>query len=129
MSSPHSISPQTATRLAELAQELRQLVYEKEGVPEWGTLFTEIEDEGMQLGMEIARLFMEQSVQQQANQVPPQALDDLGEHHETVPQGTRTKTAILETPAGEVQWEQPKTHLPQAKRDFFPSGQSAGDQH
>ena len=66
-------------RLAELAREMRELTYGGDGVPEWGTQFTEIESQGMNVGLELARLFMEQSVEQQAERVPDSALAHEGE--------------------------------------------------
>ncbi len=58
----NDVSPEAAARLAEMARELRELAYGEQAYPEWGTKFTEIESEGMNLGRELARLFMEQSV-------------------------------------------------------------------
>ena len=46
----------------------------------------------------------------------PAVIIDKDRHHETA----------LDTPAGEVEWKQPKTRLKKSRRDFFPSGQSAG---
>ena len=34
-------------RLADMAAEVRQLVYGEAGCPEWGTLFAEIEDDAV----------------------------------------------------------------------------------
>ncbi len=45
-----------------------------------------------------------------------QAVIDKHRQHETT----------LDTPAGEVEWKQPKTRLKKSRRDFFPSGPSAG---
>ncbi len=45
-----------------------------------------------------------------------QAVIDKNRQHETT----------LDTPAGEVEWKQPKTRLKKSRRDFFPSGPSAG---
>jgi hypothetical protein len=104
---------------------MRQLIYGKDGVPEWGTKFTEIESQGMNVGLELARLLMEQSVGEQAGQVPAAALECDGE---VATEDAETKPSSLETPAGEVQWEQPKTRLAQSQRDFFPSGAGVGDQ-
>jgi hypothetical protein len=118
----NDVSPEVAERLAELAGEMRALVYGQQAFPEWGTKFAEIESQGMNIGLEFARLFMEQSVDQQAQQVPADALDCDGEAAQ--PTGQREST--LETPAGEVNWEQPKTRLKNARRDFFPSGEGAG---
>lgn len=122
----NDVSPQVAARLAELAREMRELTYGGEGVPEWGTKFTEIESQGMHVGLELARLFMEQSVEQQAEQVPDSALECDGEAAQPT---EKTKTARLETAAGEVQWDQTQTRLANSRRAFFPSGEGAGDEH
>jgi hypothetical protein len=122
----NDVTPQVAARLAELAREMRQLAYGEDGVPEWGTKFTEIESQGMDVGLELARLFMEQSVEAQAERAPEAALECDGEV--AVRERRRpTDTATLETAAGEVQWEQPRTRLAESRRDFFPSGEGAGD--
>jgi hypothetical protein len=60
-------------------KEMRQLVFGGNGVPVWGTKFTEIEAEGMNVGLELGRLFMEQSVAEQAGTVPEAALSCDGE--------------------------------------------------
>lgn len=122
----NDVSPEAAARLAEMAREMRELVYGEQAYPEWGTKFTEIESEGMNVGLELARMFMEQSVSEQAEHVPEDALECEGEVAE---RGKQTKTAALETAAGEVAWEQPQTRLPKSRRAFFPSGEEFGDQH
>lgn len=121
----NDVSPAVAARLAKLAREMRQLVYGEEGVPEWGTKFTEIESQGMNVGLELARLFMEQSVDEQSGRAPDAALECNGE---TAEKGDETKTTPLETTAGEVLWEQPKTRLAKSGRAFFPPGAGVGDQ-
>ena len=62
-------------RLGEMAAELRQMIYGEQGFPEWGTKFAQIEDEGMAVGLELARLLMEQSVGEQATHMPEGDLD------------------------------------------------------
>jgi hypothetical protein len=121
----NDVSPEAAARLAEMAREMRELVYGETACPQWGTKFTQIESEGMNLGLELARLFMEQSVGQQAEHTPDEALQCDGELAE---RGTETKPAALETPAGEVSWEQPQTRLCESRRAFFPSGEELGNQ-
>jgi hypothetical protein len=121
----NNVSPEVAQKLAKVAREMRQDIYGEQAFPEWGTRFTDIEQQGMDIGLELARIFMEQSVQEQAVQdIPPEALDCDGE---TARCGEQQDPAILETPAGELEWQQPKTRLSKARRDFFPSGQSPGD--
>ena len=105
-----------------LAREMRQLVDGGAGVPKWGTRFSQIESDGMAVGLELARLMMEQSVGDQAEQVPAAALDSGGE--EAALAGTAAMAQ--ETPAGEVEWRHPRGDLKQSRRDFFPSGQSLG---
>jgi len=122
----NNVSPEIAARLAEMTREMRELVYGEQAFPEWGTQFTEIESEGMSLGLEMARLFMEQSVSEQAEHVPEDALESDGE---VAKKEAKSKTAGLETPAGEVTWEQPQTRLKKSRRAFFPSGEEFGGQH
>lgn len=119
----HNVPSKVAERLAELASDLRELVYGEAGCPKWGTAFHDIETQGMEIGLEMARLFMEQTVGEQARDgVPAEFLQCDGE---TAQQIGVQHEARIETPAGEIAWEQPKTRLKQARRDFFPSGQSA----
>jgi hypothetical protein len=50
----NDVSPEAAGRLAEMAREMRELVYGEPAYPKWGTRFSEIESEGMNLGLELA---------------------------------------------------------------------------
>lgn len=116
------VSPEVAVELVDLARQMRRLIYGGDGVPEWGTKFSQIESEALEVGRELSRLMMEQSVGEQAEQLPLQALHE-GEESAGV---IGTEPTVIETTAGEVQWKQPKTRLSKARRDFFPSGQSVG---
>ena len=108
-----------------MARELRVAVYGDEGFPEWGTQFDSIEEQGMDIGREVARLFMEQTVSSQAQaELPQQALPSHGE--DTPKLTNKDFKSTLETPAGEINGEQPQTRLAKARRDFFPSSQSTG---
>ena len=96
------------------------------GVPEWGTKFTQIESEGMNVGLELARLFMEQSVDKQADRVPDSALECDGK---AAMKTKETKTAVLETKcrrSGMGTAPHPTGRIPAG---FFPSGEGVGDQH
>lgn len=70
-----NVSPEVAEQLAEAVRHVRKLVFSTEGIPVWGTQFAKIESEGMAVGMEFARLFLEHAVDEQAGQVPAEALD------------------------------------------------------
>ncbi|MBS0203171.1 MAG: hypothetical protein JSS49_09755 [Planctomycetes bacterium] len=69
-----TVSPEVQERLEKVAAELRVLLYGEDGFPEWGTKFREIEAEGMSVGLELARLVMEQSVSEQAKVIPQASL-------------------------------------------------------
>lgn len=108
-----------------MARDLRLAVYGEDGFPVWGTKFDEVEQQGMDIGHEVARLFMEQTVASQAqSDLPEQALEAQG--NDTPKRINKDFKSTLETPAGEINWEQPKTRLTKVRRDFFPSGESAG---
>ena len=64
----------TQARLREMAAQVREALYGPDGCPECGTKFREIEQQGMSVGLEFARLVIEQSVQTQAERVPTSAL-------------------------------------------------------
>ena len=84
-----------------------------------GAKFNDIEAQGMNVGLEIARLFMQQAVDQQAHSTaPPECLEPGGETAQVL--GVKHETE-LETPAGEIGWDQPRTRLKKARRDFPPS--------
>ena len=117
------VSPEVAVELVDLARQMRRLIYGGEGVPEWGTKFSRIEADALEVGRELSRLIMQQAVGEQAEQVPLPALEETDSDEPAAVIGTQP--AVIETTAGEVQWKQPKTRLSQARRDFFPSGQSA----
>ena len=122
----NNVTPEVAERLAQLARELRIAVYGEEGFPVWGTKFDEIEQQGMDIGQELSRQFMEQSVASQAQaELPPEALQPQGK--DTPQLVSKDFKSRLETPVGEIDWEQPKTRLTKARQDFFPSGESARD--
>ena len=74
------LSPEVAARLADLAHEMRQTLYQgdqgepgAEGIPVWGTKFSAIETECLAVGAEMGRLMMEQAVAGQGLRVPPQS--------------------------------------------------------
>ena len=116
------VSPEVARQLVDMARQMRQLVYGGDGVPKWGTKFSQIESEAMSVAHEFGRLMMEQAVEGQAEQLPDQSLKLPDETAAVI----GAAPAVLETPAGEIVWQQPKARLSKARRDFFPSGSSLG---
>ena len=117
-----SMDPDVQGRLREVATEMRRLLYGEAACPEWGTKFTEIERDGMSVGLELARLVMEQSVDEQSHQMPKAAMAvDDDEVTTSSPQPHE-----LQTEAGQVGWEQPCGYQKKSRKAFFPSGQGAG---
>jgi hypothetical protein len=120
-----SMGPNVQARLREIAAEMRGLLYGENGCPEWGTKFTEIETDGMSVGLELARLVMEQSVDEQSHQMPKTAMA-VDDDEVTA---TKPKPRELETEAGQVNWDEPCGYQKRGRKDFFPSGPSAGVGH
>jgi hypothetical protein len=117
-----TVDPSVQARLREMAAEMRGLLYGEAGCPEWGTKFTEIETDGMSVGLELARLVMEQSVDEQSHQMPKAAMA-VDDDEVTV---SKRKSRTLETEAGSVKWEEPCGHQKKCRKAFFPSGPSVG---
>ena len=103
------VSPEVAKQLVDMARQMRQIAYGGDGVPQWGTKFSEIESEAMSIGHELSRLMMEQAVDGQAEQLPDQSLKTPDEIAAVI----GTAQAVLETPAGEVVWQQLNAAKPQ----------------
>ena len=120
--SKRSVDPVVQARLREMAAEMRGLLYGEAGCPEWGTKFIEIETDGMSVGLELARLVMEQSVDEQSDQMPKGAMA-VDDDEVTA---NKPKSRKLETEAGSVTWEEPCGYQKKGRKAFFPSDPSAG---
>ena len=114
--SKKKLDPQVQEWLRKVAAEGRALLYGSAAYPEWGTKFAEIEQDGMSVGLELARLVMEQSVAEQAQHMPAVAVEVPSD--EALPAGK--EATALETEAGVVDWEQPRSYLKQGRKAFFP---------
>ncbi len=113
------VSPEVAVELVDLSRQMRRLLSGGDGVPEWGTKFSRIAAESLEVGRELSRLMMEQSVSEQSERLPSSALEAAAaevQAESAVVIGT--EPSVLETTAGEVQWQQPKTCLSKARRFF-----------
>lgn len=107
------VSPEVAVELVDLARQMRRHLYGGEGVPEWGTKFSRIESDALEVGRELSRLIMQQAVGEQAERVPSPALEEADSGESAAMIGTQP--TVIETTAGEVQWKQPKTRLSKAR--------------
>ena len=99
-----TLEPKVAERLGEIAAQIRQLLYGDTGCPEWGTTFSQVEDECCAVGEELSRLLMAQGMQRQCAKMPPEALDVPG-GEPVQPAGTTDRSVL--TPVGEVAWSEP----------------------
>ena len=113
-----------AEQIAQLAREARVELYGTDGIPEWGTKFIDIQDQGLEVGEQLAQAFIEQSVAGQAQQSPPEHALKVDEHTTASPTEA-TKDSTVFTPAGDVRWNQPVAQVNGQTADFFPSSQSA----
>ena len=95
--------------------------------PAWGTLFSEIEELGVQVGDAVCRAFIQQSVSQQADDEPSccqqESCPTCGgplDHRDPEPKPLLTRR-------GEVSWQEPQTYCKKCRKAFFPSVQKFGD--
>lgn len=116
------ISPEVQAELRVMSAAMRRLLYGETECPAWGTRFREIEGDAMSVGLELARLVIEDSVAEQAQRMPASAM--APEDDEARPAGT--KTTPIETEAGRVTWEQPRAELKKGRKAFFPPAASVG---
>jgi hypothetical protein len=119
------LSERVKQRIAACQAEVREILYGETGCPVWGTRFAEIERTAMSVGEELSRQFMALAAEAQRREMPEDALACEGE--QALPMGTETRSLVTE--AGPIEYETPKAYLPQSRRAFFPSGDSAGDGH
>ena len=123
MDGTKAVPQRLATRLAEVAAELRREIYGEAGFPKWGTKFVEIEATVLAVGRELSRQMAEQTLAEQAQHTPPESFQsDAGETG--LPTGTQPRQ--VETPAGTVTWPEPQACLPKARKAFSPAGPRVG---
>ena len=120
--SKKKLDPHVQEWLRKVAAEGRALLYGEAAFPVWGTKFAEIEQDGMSVGLELARLVMEQTVTEQAQHMPAAAGEVPAD--EAAPAGKEATT--LETEAGVVEWNQPRSRLKRGRKAFFPPTPSPG---
>lgn len=112
--------------IRQFAAQLRQKVYGGQACPDWGTLFTEIEELGVQIGDAVCREFVQQSVSQQT-----EAGEEGGQEHRCPtcdgplePRDAEPRPLL--TRRGEIGWQEPQTYCPKCRKAFFPSVQEFG---
>jgi len=111
--------------IRKFAEHLRQKVYAR-GYPEWGTLFSVIEELGVQIGDAVCREFVEQAVREQGEAAEDCCWEDRCprcggplDHREEEPHPLLTRR-------GEIAWQEPQTYCPKCRKAFLPSVEELG---
>jgi hypothetical protein len=111
--------------IRQFAEQLRPKVYAK-GHADWGTLVSEIEELGVQIGDAVRREFVQQAVGQQAC-----VEAESGREHRRPtcdgPLGPRDRDPrTLLTRRGEIAWQEPQAFCAKSRKAFFPSVEEYG---
>lgn len=105
----------------EFAGRAVEELYGPGGVPSAGTLFTDIEDDGVDVGDAIARAMMQQAASRHAASSTATACSCGGplDPQEDEPHPLTTRR-------GDIGWNEPAGHCPRCRRAFFPSEPGLG---
>ena len=123
-----AIGSELHERIKRVATDLRQELWGEGGCPEWGTKFTQIEDECCEVGDLLARELMGQGLDEQG-------LDEQAEVKEGPQQcGVCGRNAvedelepkIITTRRGDIAWQQRKYYCKRCRKALFPSGRRVG---
>ncbi len=110
-----------------VAKSLIDRIYGPEGLP-WGTKLTELEDVVLAVRAVLSEKMLDEALQRQAETAaqrpaPFRCCPKCGQEvHEDDPE-----PRIMETRAGEAEWQEPETRCTRCRRAFFPSEQELRD--
>jgi hypothetical protein len=119
-------APEMREEIRRFAEQLRQKVYAEKAYPDWGTLFSEIEELGVQIGDAVCREFVGQAVSEQAH-APEGRGPEV--HCPTCGGPLQPRDAEprpLLTRRGEVHWQEPQGYCRKCRKAFFPAVQKFG---
>lgn len=119
-----AISSELHERIKQVAADLRRELWGEKGFPEWGTKFTQIEDECCEVGDVLARELMGQGLDEQTEVIEegPKECGVCG--RDGVEDELEPK--IITTRRGDVSWQQRKYYCKRCRKAFFPSGRRVG---
>ena len=105
-------------------------LYGAEG-PTWGTKLSEIEDTILAIRQVLSEKMLDDALQRQANTAEQRPADfqccpKCGKEVQKEPD-KGDSPRVLQTKAGEAQWQEPETYCRKCRRSFFPSGQKPRD--
>jgi hypothetical protein len=113
-----------------VAKSLVDRLYGAEG-PAWGTKLSEIEDTILAIRQVLSEKMLDEALQRQADMVDQRPADfrccpKCGKEVQKEPDKD-SGPRVLQTKAGEAQWQEPETYCRKCRRSFFPSDQESGD--
>jgi hypothetical protein len=110
-----------------VAKHLVDRVYGSKG-PEWGTRIDELEDVVLAMRQLLSEEMLKEALQRQANTVEERPAPFRGcAHCGQEVEADDPKRRVVQTRAGEAEWQEPATYCRRCRRSFFPSGQESGD--
>jgi hypothetical protein len=111
----------------QFVERLRRRVYGEHACPDWGTLFSEIEELGVQIGDSVCREFVQQAVSGQAGAGGQRCRDECCPACGGPLQRRDPEPKPLLTRRGEVSWQEPQAYCTKCRKAFFPAVQGVGD--
>jgi NADH pyrophosphatase NudC (nudix superfamily) len=108
-----------------VAKHFLERVYGPDGMP-WGTKFSELEEQAVQIGEAVSRSMINQALTKQAQNVAKTA-ETCGVCGEAVQSGPQPESRAVTTTVGTAQWDEPKRYCPKCRAAFFPSVPGFGD--
>ena len=118
-----AISSELHERIKRVATDLRQELWPEKACPQWGTKFTQIEDECCEVGDVLARELMGQGLDEQA---------EVNQRHKECGVCGRDgvedelEPKIVTTRRGDVSWRERKYYCKRCRKTLFPSGRRIG---
>jgi hypothetical protein len=123
---PSAQTEQVRDYVEGVAKNLVDKLYGPDGPP-WGTTLTDIEDLLLEIRAVLTERMLELSLARQAQALPQQP-----DRERLCPSCRQPRACadanprILQTRAGEAEWDEPEGYCPRCRRAFFPSGQKPG---
>jgi len=109
-----------------VAKNLIDKLYGPDGLP-WGTQLTQLEDVCLEVRALLTEKMLHHALQRQAD-TPPQQAPAFGvcPSCQQPVSCDETDPRLVQTRAGEAQWQEPEGFCPRCRRAFFPSVQKPG---
>ena len=114
-----AINDQLRDRIMAVATELRRELWGPKGYPEWGTKFTEIEEETAEVGDALACAMLSAGLEEQA-EAAGHAAGKCSGCGEPIPL-EEIAGRLLQVKRGEAAWQESYGRCKRCRKAFFPS--------